>query len=214
MVAMKLFVEGGGGSKALRTACREGFAEFLQKAGLGRTMPRISASGSRRSAYDDFCTAVADGQPALLLVDSEAPVAQQHQQGDEMAHWAPWAHLAQRQGDGWSKPDGADDKDCHLMAQCMESWFLADRQTLQAFFAPGFKPNTLPAESRPIEGIDKDTLYQALKTATANCKTKAEYGKGEHSFKLLARIDPEKVTAASGWAKRFVAEVKARMGAT
>jgi hypothetical protein len=211
---MKLFVEGGGGSKALRTACREGFAEFLQKAGLGRTMPRIIASGSRRSAYDDFCTAVADGQPALLLVDSEASVVQQHQQGDDKARWAPWAHLAQRQGDGWAQPSGADDKDCHLMVQCMESWFLADRQTLQTFFDPGFKPNALPAESRPIEGIDKDTLYQALKTATANCKTKAEYGKGEHSFKLLTRIDPQKVTAASGWAERFVAEVKARMGAT
>jgi hypothetical protein len=34
MVGMKLFVEGGGDSNDLRTACRAGFAAFLKKAGL------------------------------------------------------------------------------------------------------------------------------------------------------------------------------------
>jgi hypothetical protein len=46
-----------------------------------------------------------------------------------------------------------------------------------------------------------------------NCKTKAEYGKGEHAFKLLASIDPAKVMAASPWARRFVDELKKKMGA-
>lgn len=214
MVAIKLFVEGGGHSRTLRVACREGFAEFLKKVGLQGSMPRIVACGSRGVAYSDFCTAVANGQPALLLVDSEAPVAAQHQLGDGKDQWMPWAHLAQRQSDGWTKPNGTDDNDCHLMVQCMEGWLLADRQTLQSFFGKGFRPGALPAPSRPIEGVDKDTLYQALKAATASCKTKAEYDKGEHSFKLLARIDPQKVTAASGWAERFVTEVKTRMGAS
>jgi hypothetical protein len=207
VVTVKLFVEGGGDSKTLRTECREGFAAFLRKAGCG-AMPRIVASGSRGSAYGDFCTAVSNGQPALLLIDSEAPVDEQHSRS-----WKPWAHLAQRQGDEWPKPKGAEDKDCHLMVQCMESWLLADRQTLETFFGQGFKANALPAQSRPIEGIDKATLYSALKTASADCKTKASYGKGEHSFKLLVLTDPQKVTAASPWAARFVAEVKARMGA-
>jgi len=54
--------------------------------------------------------------------------------------------------------------------------------------------------------------YQSLKTATAHCKTKAEYGKGAHSFKLLALIDPAKVTGASGWAERFINELKRRLG--
>jgi hypothetical protein len=98
------------------------------------------------------------------------------------------------------------------MVQCMESWLIADRQTIQAFFAQGFKPNALPKQSVTIEGIEKEALYQSLKTATADCKTKAQYGKGEHSFKLLALIDPSKVTGASGWAERFIAELKRRMG--
>jgi len=210
MVAIKVFVEGGGDSKTLRTACREGFAEFLKKAGLVR-LPKIVACGSRGSAFDDFCTAVVNGQPALLLVDSETAVAVEHQPDGAMAGWKPWAHLARRPGDGWNKPNGADDCDCHLMVQCMEAWLLADRPTLQAFYAQGFKSNALPAESRAIEGVDKTDLYGSLKAATAACKTKAAYSKGEHSFKLLALIDPAKVTAASGWAARFVHELKRRM---
>lgn len=214
MVAITIFVEGGGDYKALKSACREGFAEFLKKAGFARSMPRVVACGGRGKAYGDFCTAVANGQSALLLVDSEALVATQDQSGDDWAAWQPWEHLRLRSGDKWSKPTGAYDRDCHLMVQCMESWLLADRSTLQRFFDPDFRPNALPAQSRPLEGIDKDTLYRSLKSVTAACKTKAPYStrrKGEHSCALLALIDPSKVTAASGWAARFIDELKSRM---
>jgi hypothetical protein len=94
----------------------------------------------------------------------------------------------------------------------MESWFLADRQTLQKFFGHGFKSSALPAEANAIEAVDKNQVYKSLAKATKDCKTKSAYGKGEHSFKLLALIDPNKVTAASDWAKRFVDEVKKEMG--
>ncbi len=46
---------------------------------------------------------------------------------------------------------------------------------------------------------------------TKNCKTKAKYGKGEHSFKILATIDSQRVVNASPWAKRFVDETKKKM---
>lgn len=208
---MKLYVEGGGDSKSLQIECRRGFREFLEKAGLKGRMPGISACGGRRFAYDDFCTAIANGESAMLLVDSEAPVLPAHQAGAPDA-WQSWQHLKARQGDGWDKPANTEDTDCHLMVQVMESWFLADRQALNAFFGQGFHENALPAANRPIEGVAKDDVYDALKQATRSCKTKAEYGKGEHSFKLLAQVDPAKVTAASPWAKRFVDELKKKMG--
>ena len=66
---MKLYVEGGGDAAALKTACREGFAKFLGKAGLAGRMPRIVACGSRADAYDSFCTAIGNGEAAMLLVD-------------------------------------------------------------------------------------------------------------------------------------------------
>jgi len=209
---VKLYVEGGGNSKALQIECRRGFREFLEKAGLKDRMPAISACGGRRFAYDDYCTAVASGETAVLLVDSESPVAAAHQSGDPSS-WLPWQHLKARQGDGWHKPPGVVDSDCHLMAQCMESWFLADRDTLQSFFGQGFRENVLPSAANPIESIAKTHVLDGLKDATRDCKTKSTYGKGEHSFKVLALIDPAKVSAASPWARRLVDELKKKMNA-
>lgn len=98
------------------------------------------------------------------------------------------------------------------MVQCMEAWFLADRTTLQDFFGQGFNTNALPPEGNQIEAIAKEQIYQVLSAATRNCKTKAKYGKGEHSFKLLALISPDRVTAVSLWAKRFIDVTKEKMG--
>ena len=208
---VKLYVEGGGDASALKTACRKGFTTFIAKAGIGKR-PRVVACGSRQDAYESFCTAIAKGEDALLLVDSEAPVAAQHQQGSPDT-WHPWAHLNQRPGDGWDKPANTSDTDCHLMVQVMESWFLADRETLMTFFGQGFRETAMPAKGSLIEGIAKTRVYEALANATRNCKVMAPYGKGEHSFKLLASIDPAKVIAASPWAKRLVEGLAGKMGA-
>jgi hypothetical protein len=43
-----------------------------------------------------------------------------------------------------------------------------------------------------------------LQSATYNCKTKAPYGKGEHSFKILLLLTPDKISGASAWARRFL----------
>ncbi len=45
--------------------------------------------------------------------------------------------------------------------------------------------------------------YRALENATKNTKTKGIYGKGSHSFKLLALLDPSLIRRASPWADRF-----------
>jgi hypothetical protein len=208
---VKLYVEGGGDSAALKTACRQGFTQFITNAGIGQR-PRVVACGSRRDAHDSYCTAIADGEDAVLLVDSEAPVANQYQQGRD-AEWQPWQHLKQRPGDGWYKPEGAPDTDCHLMVQCMESWLIADPAALKAFFGQGFRENKLPATASSVEQVATAQLYSALANATKDCKTMAQYGKGEHSFKLLGKIDAAKVTAACPWASRFVSELKKKMGA-
>ncbi|GMO34598.1 hypothetical protein TM233_49700 [Bradyrhizobium sp. TM233] len=148
----------------------------------------------------------------MLLVDSEAVVAEAHQQGMP-ATWLPWAHLKQRQGDGWEMPRGSKSDDCHLMVEVMENWFLADRNSLKVFFGIGFKESQLPAAARAVEQITKAEVYGALQKSTAACKTKAAYGKGEHSFKLLALMDPSKVVGRSPWAKRFIDELKKKMDA-
>lgn len=85
------------------------------------------------------------------------------------------------------------------MAQCMESWLLADRDAIKAFFGQGFNEASLPAISREPEKINKVEVYEALKKATKSCKPKGAYSKGAHSFELLALVAPEKVMSASPW---------------
>ncbi len=150
---VKLYVEGGGDGKALQIECRQGFSEFLKKAGLTGKLPRISSCGGRRSAYEDYCTAVKNGEAAFLLVDSEAPVISAHQSAGDSKDWLPWAHLKNRPGDGWENPKGGADTDCHLMIEVMENWFMADREALKDFFNPGFRENQLPAKTRPNESL-------------------------------------------------------------
>lgn len=139
----------------------------------------------------------------MLLVDSEDPVAPVNQLPN---NFNPWAHLLAR--DDWTKPANASNDDCHLMAQCMESWFIADWDTTAEFFKQGFDGSKKP--SGTVETVAKQEVYSTLELASKNCKTKAPYGKGAHSFKLLALVKPEKVMAASPWAKRFIDELKKR----
>ena len=193
-MVVKLYVEGGGDSDRLHRRCREGFQVFLEKAGFKGNMPRIVACGGRQKAYDRFRTACSANETALLLIDSEEKVCVS----------SPWAHLQKEKFDA---PVNAGDTHCHLMVVCMESWFLADKEALSQFFGQGFNAGTLP-RSENVETISKQEIYEGLQRASLHCKTKSPYGKGEHSFVLLLKVDPEKVAAASPWAARFLKELK------
>ena len=126
----------------------------------------------------------------MLLVDAEEPVNET----------GPWQHLNNR--DGWSRPDGATDDQCHLMVQIMESWFLADGDALKEFYGQGYRQNALP-QNPQIERIAKDDVLDGLDRAAQNT-SKRGYDKGSHSFEILAKLDAEKVKIASPHAKRFI----------
>ena len=181
MVKIKIYAEGGSRGK-LATECRQGFRMFFERAGLSGRMPAVVACGSRNDAYDDFCTAVKrprENVLPLLLVDSE-----------EAFSGTPWAHLKAR--DNWDRPDGVTDDHAFLMVQCMEAWFLADRDCLKEYFGQGFTETSLSGNA-DVETIPKSMIFQSLKMATRNSAKKGEYGKGKHSFEILGRIDPSKV---------------------
>ena len=200
----RVYVEGGGnGNKALRAECRRACREFFQKAGLAGRLPRVVPGGSRKQRYDDFCTAfeiLAKDAFAVLLVDSEDAVAE---------HAGPWTHLKNRRGDRWSRPAGATDEHAHLMVQCMEAWFLSDRDALSTVFGSGFRPDALPGQAS-IELIPKKDVFAGLANATRGCRRRG-YRKGRDSFEVLARMDPEKLTSASPHAARLVRTLRERL---
>ena len=199
-MSVRIYVEGGGDSKQLKADCRKGFSKFFEKAGLAGRMPRIHACGSRNRAFDKFRTKLAESQTetnsVLLLVDSEDPVSH----GSD-----PWSHLKKR--DRWEQPDNADNDNVHLMVQCMESWFLADVDSLEQFFGKGFRRADLPKNPK-VEKVTTDAIASSLKSATQRCKS-GPYSKGGHSFRVLAVICPAKVANASPHAKRLMDTVSA-----
>ena len=162
MVKVKIYVEGGGDRrKELISECRRGFSEFFKKAGFKGSMPRIIPCGGRKEAYNDFRTAIEAVGPnefIVLLVDSEDPV--EDLVADQID---PWIHLKSREGDKWAKPDSAGQDNAHLMVQCMEAWFLADKEALSAFYGNGFREGALP-KNPEIEKIAKEDTSALTET--------------------------------------------------
>jgi hypothetical protein len=195
-VTVKLYVEGGGDhNKALETECRRGFSQYLRKAGLENRMPRVVRCGGRQQAYERFRTSYANAgsdELPILLVDSEAPVVES----------SSWEHVRLRPSDGWVRPLGASEDQIHLMVQTMEAWFHADKDALREYYGTAFRTAAL-SQQTDVEGIPKAELFAGLQRATKNCQ-KGEYSKGEHSFQILARIDPARVKAASPFAERLL----------
>jgi hypothetical protein len=194
LVSATIYVEGGGDNKDTLVRCRQGFAEYCAKLAPTNRRPKIVACGGRQQAFDRFRTELRISpatEVCVLLVDSEGPVS---------TNVAPAAYLQVR--DGWIFPDSNNFRS-FLMVQAMEAWFLADRETLAAFYGPDFRANALPGDSRQIEPILKEDLEPSLVNATRAIKSKGPYHKTRHAFALLTLIDPAKVGRASPRAADF-----------
>lgn len=172
MVNVTLYVEGGGDSKEQHVRCREGFRKLIEQAGLRGRLPRIVAGGGRLSTYDKFkTTATASVSIAypILLVDSEDPVQVQDTAPDSSV---PWAHLKSR--DGLDRPNGAQNDQAQLMVTCMETWVMADREALHAFFGADLHTNALLPQ-HDLEARTRQDVLQALEHATRNCGRDRRY---------------------------------------
>ncbi len=191
---VRVYVEGGGDQGSTKAACRKAFSEFFQKIISEGVRPKVIAAGGRQNAFDGFKTALASRLDAfvVLLVDSEDPVT---------AASGPWSHLKER--DQWDRPQAATDDQAQLMVQCMESWFLADKEALAVYYGQGFNAGTLPSDPN-IENIPKRQLLDSLSNST-RATQKEQYHKTRHGFDILERIDPVKVRAASYHAERLCA---------
>lgn len=189
LVTVKVYFEGWGDrNPGLAGECRRGFSEFFRKAGLDGRLPRVVARGSRKSAYDRFCTSVANttaNEVSILLVDSEESLTQTQ----------VWTHVWQRPGDGWVTPPGVTGDRLHLIVQTMEAWFFADVAALGAYRGQGIREQALGQTAR-VDAICQSDLCDRLQRASAGCG-KGSYSKGGHCIQILARIDPTKVREAS-----------------
>ena len=204
-MSVTVYVEGGGDSAELKGQCRKGFQKLLANAGFGGRLPRVVACGPRNRTFRNFERALrnGDGYP-ILLVDSEDPVAEIDRSDANPS--GAWRHLSRR--DDWTRPSGAKDDQAQLMVTTMETWLLADRQTLIAYF-PAMSASALPPDA-DLESRRKPDVTVALRNATQS-SSKGRYHKGNHSFDLLGRIAPEELKSRLPHFRRFVETLDARL---
>lgn len=182
----KVYIEGGGNSKEERARCREGFRKLFEKTGLKESqMPRLVACGSRGETFKNFQIGLANPkQDSLMLVDSEDPIEDITEAVD--SDFA-WRHLKQR--DKWKRPPMAANDQVLLMATCMESWICADQAAIIEHYGTAqVQKNALPS-LQSLEAHDRHKVQNALAHATRN-STKP-YKKGNRSFDLLSKLEPE-----------------------
>ena len=141
MVSALIYLEGGGNRTEGNARCREGFRKLLERCGLSGRMPRLVASGSRNTAFDNFNTAHSNAtgpEYVALLIDSEDRVSDIEE---------TWEHL--RRSDSWQKPRGAREDQVLLMTTCMETWIVADRTALREHFRSGSSTKCTPFADQP-----------------------------------------------------------------
>lgn len=137
--------------------------------------------GGRRAVYDRFVTehSVKTGSYIAMLIDSEEPMANIE---------AAWNHLENvTTVERWSRPHNADDDQVLFMTTCMETWIVADRDTLKAHYGNELQESALP----PLFDLDLRSRHDVQKQlihATRNCSN--FYSKGPRSFEILGKLTP------------------------
>ncbi|NOT63146.1 MAG: DUF4276 family protein [Acidobacteria bacterium] len=181
-----IYVEGGGDTKQLQAQCRKSFSTLINRAGFTGRSPAIVPRGGRRAAYESFKTDLLNrrSEYALLLVDSEDPVANPDENPDSDT---AWKHLKKR--DGWERPARAVNDQAQLMATCMETWVMADQAAVKRFFGSALQASAL-LPLLNLEARGRHEVQQALEHATRNCGRDRSYAKGKKSFAVLATLDP------------------------
>lgn len=178
------------GKKELRSGFHDFLIEIIDQARAKRI--RFDLIAGEGAAVRDFMKALRTHKEAanILLIDSEGP-----DEGNL------FDRLKKRKD--WTPPKDShiDESQVLWMVQCMEAWFLADTDALQAYYGQDFIQGKLPGE-RNVEKIDKDLVLSSLKEAARNTKKK-RYHKTRHAPYLLARIDPEKVKKAHHCRRAF-----------
>jgi hypothetical protein len=178
------------GSDRLKEGFNAFFVYLKDRARARRCSIRPIAGGA--SAVSDFAKALRVHRDAwnILLIDSEKPYSEALSLSlCRQNHW-PEEHA----------------NSIFWMVEMMESWFYADKDALEDFYADGFRRSALK-QNPNVEQISKNDLKGGLSTATRST-AKGDYfdNKVLHGSQLLASIDPELVRkAAPNCAKLFEA---------
>jgi hypothetical protein len=197
MRGIAIYMEGGGDSRDAKVALRQGMDDFLRplkdSARVKSLHWKLVCCGGRDQAYSAFLNAhrIGEFEIVVLLVDAELEVI-----------FAPCVHLKNR--DNWDFT-GIDDGAVHLMTQTMETWIVADPNTLAAYYGQRFNRNALP-RAQNLETVGKQQIASSLEQAT-RLTQKGAYHKIRHASDLLKLIGQRDVRIRCPSCERFFAEL-------
>lgn len=198
---IRIYIEGGGAHKDGKIKLRRGFGVFLdalkEECKARRLDWYLVPCGAHHEACKQFHHALVQYREALcfLLVDADQLVrekAQMHIEG-------LYGHTFDRGEDG----------QFHLMAQIMESWFLADPDALEKYFGKGFRAGALPKHA-DVEAVPKNQVLDALERAAKDTK-KGGYHKIRDGAELLQKISPEKVCQRARHCNQLFKDIQQRI---
>ena len=175
---------------------RPGFQHFFTSL-TGDDRSRLRFVAGEATVVRDFMIALRKHPDSLnlLLLDCEGS-----------AESCSLASLERRAD--WRPLQGAQVRQAQVfwMVQIMESWFLADREALAAYYGNGFRATSLPGNPR-VEEIPKADVLRGLREASRDTQ-KGQYHKTKHAPVLLKQIDPRKVQAAAPNCRRLFDELQ------
>jgi hypothetical protein len=74
------------------------------------------------------------------------------------------------------------------MTTCMETWIVADRETLKRHFGHKLQGSALPPATN-LENQGRTKIHDKLEHATRKCSN--AYRKGKRSFLLVGELNPQ-----------------------
>lgn len=192
MTEIRVYVEG---DPKLRRGFHEFFKDVRKQAGVRRIKFQCIPCGAE--PVRDFCCALKSNREALnvLLLDNDGQLS--------------FEGLTQR--NDWKPPREVSEDKVHWMVQIMESWFLADVETLREYYGPEFASDRLPAYPN-VEDAPKTDVERGLKEATRRT-SKRQYHKTAHAPDILAKLRPDLVRARAPHCRRLFDTLLARLAA-
>lgn len=89
------------------------------------------------------------------------------------------------------------------MVTSMETWIMADHDSLRAFFGNKLNAKAL-LPTHNLETRDRKEVLAALVKATEPCGKDRQYKKGAKSFQLLATLNPQTLSQHLPHFRRFI----------
>lgn len=203
---IRIYIEGDKKSKNSNISLREGFSNFFNdlrdKAREKHIRFDVILGGNSAETFKDFLRGVKSHPNSFVtfLIDSDDEVSEED---------TPKSFLQkQEKSKNWEWKNVGDEQ-CQLMVQIMESWFLADVETLQSYYGQKFNSKAIP-KTNDVEKIAKLEVENSLNRATQNTQ-KGIYHKIKHGAELLTRIDVIKIKQRAKHCQRIFQTIEEKI---